>query len=364
MASRILGVLLSTSIFLVAAYGWWNFRALNNGLHRLSIGTGSQPSTGRIFNGQDENILVVGNTDRTTLTPAQQIELRVGSDASLATDTMMIVHLPADGGKADLISLPRDSYVDIPGHGMNKLNAAYVLGYVDTPGSLDAKRTAGASLLTKTVTNLTGLRIDHYVGISMLGFVQISTAIGGVPINLCHAVNDTVAANRAAGSNGGSGLVMSAGPHTIQGVTALEFVRQRHGLPNGDLDRTARQRYFITQAFRTVASAGVLLDPGKLHALISAVDNAIYVDAGLDLVTLAQQIKNLSPDNLVGKAIPFVRYANVAAGSVEIIDPAQVRRFIENLINPPPAPRTTRTARSRSAATPPAKPRAHSECIN
>ena len=233
LAGRVLGAALSSFIFVVAGYAWWNFRALNDGLHRLGIGTGGLPAAGRIHNGQDQNILVVGNTDRTSLTPAQQRELNVGSDASLATDTMMIVHLPADGGKADLISLPRDSYVAIPGHDMNKLNAAYVLGYVNTPGSLDAKRTAGASLLTKTVTNLTGLRIDHYVGISMLGFVQISTAIGGVPVNLCHGVNDTVAANRARGSNGGSGLVMSAGPHTIEGVTALEFVRQRHGLPNG-----------------------------------------------------------------------------------------------------------------------------------
>ena len=279
-------------------------------------------------------MLVVGNTDRTTLTHAQQQQLKVGSDASLATDTMMIVHLPANNAAADLISLPRDSYVDIPGYGMNKLNAAYVDGYVNTPGSLDAKRTAGASLLIKTVTNLTGLRIDHYVGISLLGFVQISSAIGGVDINLCHSVNDTVAANRAAGSNGGSGLVLSAGPHTISGVTALEFVRQRHGLPNGDLDRTARQRYFITQAFHQIASAGVLLDPGKLNGLVSAIDKAIFVDGGLDLLSVAQQMGNLNPANIVGKAIPFVHYATTDVGSVEIVDRAEVQHFINNSFTP------------------------------
>lgn len=363
-ALRTVGALLSASILLGAGYAWWNFHALNKGLHRLAIDTGQLPGAHkRIFNGQDENILVVGNTDRSTLTPAQQRELKVGSDASLATDTLLIVHLPANGAKADLISLPRDSYVNISGHGMDKLNAAYPLGYVNTPGSLDAKRTAGASLLLKTVTNLTGLRIDHYVGISLLGFVQISTAIGGVSVDLCHPANDTVAANRAAGISGGSGLVMSAGVHTVEGVTALEFVRQRHGLPNGDLDRTARQRYFITQALHKIASAGVLLDPSKLHALISAIDKAIFVDGGLDLVSLAHQMSNLNPANIVGKAIPFVRYATVDVGSVEILDPAQVQHFINNLINPAPsAAPGSRLHPSHTAAPHSFKPKM--QCIN
>ena len=226
------------SLLLLLGYAWADFRDFNNGLRRLHIATGQRPAGVNGVNGvsgdidgQDEDILVVGNTDRSTLSAAQQHELKVGSDASLATDTMMIVHVPANGAKADLISLPRDSYVNIPGYGMDKLNAAYVLGYINTKGSLDAKRAAGANLLIKTVSDLTGLTIDHFVSVSMIGFVDISNAIGGVSVNLCHAVDDTVAHNRAIGSDGGSGLVLSAGRHTIQGVTALEFVRHRHGCP-------------------------------------------------------------------------------------------------------------------------------------
>ena len=367
-----LAALLSVSLLLLLGYAWADFRDFNNGLRRLHIATGRRPAgvsgvrgvSGDI-DGQDEDILVVGNTDRSTLSAAQQHELKVGSDASLATDTMMIVHVPANGAKADLISLPRDSYVNIPGYGMDKLNAAYVLGYINTKGSLDAKRAAGANLLIKTVSDLTGLTIDHFVSVSMIGFVDISNAIGGVSVNLCHAVDDTVAHNRAIGSDGGSGLVLSAGRHTIHGVTALEFVRQRHGLPNGDLDRTARQRYFIIQAFHKIASAGVLLDPSQLHSLIAAVDNAIYVDSGLDLTTLALQMSALDPANITSKAIPFVRLDTVDVGSVEIVDPAQVHAFVANLIHPvAPTPKPSPMARPRPSHSAVARKPVSSGCIN
>jgi hypothetical protein len=139
--------------------------------------------------------------------------------------------------------------------------------------------------------------------------------------------------NRSIGLTGGSGLVLSRGKHTIKGVQALEFVRQREGLPNGDLDRTARQRYFLTAAFRKVASAGTLLDPGKLRDLVSAVKKSIYVDSGLNMLDLARQMSNLSADNIVGEAIPFERFANTDVGSVEIVHPRQVKAFVKSLIS-------------------------------
>ena len=187
----------------------------------------------------------------------------------MSTDTMMIVHVPADGTKATLISLPRDSYVHIKGHGMDRLNSAYVYGYNDAGNvSTDQRRSAGANLLISTITDLTGLTINHYIQVSLLGFYEISDAIGGVPVTLCHAVDDTHAANQAAGLSGGSGLKLSKGRHVIKGVTALEFVRQRHFLPRGDLDRVRRQQYFLTAAFRQVASVGdpdQAARPGQCH---------------------------------------------------------------------------------------------------
>jgi LCP family protein required for cell wall assembly len=189
------------------------------------------------------------------------------------------------------------------------------------------------TLLYETVQNLTGLRIDHFVQVTLLGFVRISDAVGGVPVNLCHAVDDTRKHNLAHGIPGGSGLELSAGKHTIHGVTALEFVRQREQLPNGDIDRERRQRYFLAAAFRQVASAGTLFNPSRLHRLVSAIDRSVYVDTTLNILQLAQQISGLSADDISGDNIPFIRYDTVTgAGSVEIVDPAQVQQWVKNLL--------------------------------
>jgi LCP family protein required for cell wall assembly len=330
--------LLSVALVIVAGYYWVTFRDINNGVHRLKVDVGSPPATASTdIDGKSQNILLVGNDDRSNMTNAEVRELKVGRDGgSKATDTMMIVHIPADGSRATVISLPRDSWVHIAGHGMNRLNAAYVDGYDAARGTADQRRTAGADLLIKTVGNLTGLTIDHYVQVSLLGFYDISNAIGGVPINLCHSVNDTIAANKRAGLQGGSGFKMSKGHHTIQGVQALEFVRQRHFLPNGDLDRVRRQQYFLTAAFRKIASVGLLF---KLNALGAAVTRNFYMDHGLNLINLARQMENLSADNIRSETIPTAP-ETIDGNSVLAVNPKRVQAFVETVVNPP-APTTS-----------------------
>lgn len=331
LATKIVAALLSFSVVFVSAYVWVNYRALDHGLRRLSITTEPQSSAeGREpdIDGKDQNLLILGNDDRSTMTDKEVRQLKTGRDGgSLATDTMIIVHLPADGSKATLISLPRDSYVKIPGYGTDKLNSAYAAAYAATKGTPDAKRAAGVNLLIRTITNLTGLTIDHFVQVDLLGFYRISNALRGVTVNLCHAVNDP----------NYSHLVMSAGKHTIEGVQALEFVRQRHGLTNGDIDRTARQRYFLTAAFRKVATAGTLLNSRRLANLVSAVDKSIYVDRTFSLADLIKQVSHLSADNIVGNSIPYERYANVDVGNVVIVDPVKVKAFVSKLIHARPA---------------------------
>lgn len=356
--------LLSVFCLLLAGYTWYNFRSLNNGLHRLNITPTQEQTQASDVDGTDQNILVVGNDDRSNLSLKEARALHVGLDGgSLATDTMMVVHIPANGDKAQIISLPRDSYVKIPGFGMNKLNAAYVDGYnsLNQNASSDDRRAAGAKLLIRTISDLTGLTIDHFVQVSLIGFVKISDAVGGVTINLCHAVDDSAAANHAAGMDGnGSGFKMSAGVHKISGVTALEFVRQRHFLPNGDLDRAARQRYFLTQAFDKIASAGTLLDFGRLHNLVKAIDQSIYVDKGFNLTDLASQVSSLDPSNIKGKLIPFQGFNdNSPVGSVEIVNPARVKHFVDKLFHPDKYPSTTSHHHKKHH-----KPKQRKKCIN
>jgi LCP family protein required for cell wall assembly len=322
LSAGAVATVLSVALLLFSGYAWWNYRDLNNGLQRINVSLGQQSPDKPDIDGTDQNLLIVGNDDRRGMTAAEAKALHTGlNEGSLSTDTMMIVHIPANGAKATLISLPRDSYVDIPGYGKNKLNSAYAQAYNDASGDPNAKQTAGANELIKTVTQLTGLTIDHYVQVGLLGFYRISNAIGGVTVDLCNAVSDSY-----------SGLHLSAGKHTIEGADALKFVRQRHGLPNGDLDRTARQRYFLTAAFRKVASAGTLLNPGRLSDLVSAIKKSIFVDDKLNILDLADQMANLSANNIVGKAIPYEGFADTSVGSVVVVDPAKVQAFVTKLI--------------------------------
>jgi LCP family protein required for cell wall assembly len=338
LLGRSLGAVLSVALLILAGYVWLTYRNINSGVHRLKVAVNAPPSGKHDIDGTDQNILLVGNDDRSNMTNAEVHQLHVGRDGgSKATDTMMIVHVPADGSKATLISLPRDSWVNIPGHGTSRLNSAYVEGYNDASGADDQKRAAGADLLIRTVTNLTGLTMNHYVQVSLMGFYDISNAIGGVPVNLCHNVNDTVAYNQSVGSDGGSGLVLSKGKHNIKGVTALEFVRQRHNLPRGDLDRVRRQQYFLTAAFRKVASVGILF---KLRALGDAVKRNVYMDPSLNLTDLAQQMEKLSANNISGKTIPTTPQT-IDGNSVLVVSPQKVQTFVQRVITgPTPKPST------------------------
>ncbi len=339
--------LVSITLLILAGYAWYTFRNVNEGVKRIEVQVGVKPSNAvQEFNGKDVNILLVGNDDRSSMTNKEVHELHVGRDGgSLATDTMMIVHIPANGKKATLISLPRDSWVNIKGQGMGKLNSAYADAYVNTKGTQDQKRLAGANSLVDAVGQLTGLTIDHYIQVDLLGFYRISNAIGGVPINLCHAVNDTVAYNRSTGQDGGSGLKLSKGKHTLEGVQALEFVRQRHNLTNGDLDRVRRQQYFLTAAFRQVASVGVLF---KLKSVGDAINRSVFMDKNLNLIDLGHQLENLTANNIIGKTIPTTPGTTDGGTSVLFVNPAQVKKYVAKLIDPP----ATSTTPSATSTTP------------
>jgi LCP family protein required for cell wall assembly len=332
---------LSIGLFAALGYAWATLRNIDNGISRVTLSGPTPPisSTVQDDTGTAQNIMLVGIDDRTNMTDAEVRTLKVGRDGgSMATDTMMIVHVPADGSGATIISLPRDSWVHIAGFGWNRLNAAYADGYLSAASTAPkiTKVSAGVNLLRQTVQNVTGLRIDHYVQVSFLGFYEISKAIGGVPVNLCQNVNDTVAYNRAHGVQGGSGFHMSKGHHVLEGATALEFVRQRHNLSGpftDDFGRELRQRYFLAAAFSKVASVGLIF---KLNALGDALKRNLYMDQNLDLLGLARQLQDLSANNIVGKTIPTAN-ATIAGNDVLRLNLPRVRNFIAKTINPPKA---------------------------
>jgi LCP family protein required for cell wall assembly len=349
--TQVLASVLSIALLLGFGYGWYEYRSLNNGLQRLHLTnlaepspptrTGTQPPQ-QHFEGTEQNILVVGVDSRDGLSPAERRLLSVGSDQSLSADTIMIIHVPADGSQATMISIPRDSYVDIPGGYLkNKINAAYADGYTYAEsGSTDQQRqAAGANVLIGAVKELTGLDINHYIQVGFGGFYTIAKAIGTIPVNLCESTDDTLAYNEANGEGHvGSNFKMSAGHHELTPVQVVEFVRQRHNLVGGDLAREKRQRYFLTAAFNKIASAGVLLNPVKLNKLIKAVTGAFYVDDnGFSIADLATQMANLSASNITGYTIPIQGQGTATiAGqsqSVEFVDPARVQRYVARVLS-------------------------------
>jgi LCP family protein required for cell wall assembly len=319
---RIVLALCSLLVLIGSGWAWASYRNFNADITRVNAISPSGRAADGGIDGKDQNLLIVGNDDRDTASDNELAQLGTTRDGgSYNTDTMMLLHLPADGSKATLISLPRDSYVNIPGHGKNKLNAAYPIGIQAAKGD----KAAGARLLVKTIENLTGLSVDHFVQIDLLGFYRISNAIGGVDVCLNRAVKEP-----------NSGIDLKAGHQTIKGTQALAFVRQRYGFPQGDLDRIKRQQYFLSAVFRKVSSAGTLLNPLKLQSLLKAVSSSLQMDPGLVPLKLAQQMQNLQAGNFSFTTIPTQGFVdediNGTIQNTVAVDAAAMPAFIDKLV--------------------------------
>ena len=278
-------------------------------------------NSGSTSQSSGENILLVGDDHRPAdATAAELAQLGTTDDGGGDnTDSMMVLHI--GNGKATLISFPRDSWVDIPGFGYNKLNAAFALGSENGGG--DA---GGAQLLIKTIQNLSGLTINHFVRISMLGFYDVAQALGPIQVCLNEAVDDPY-----------STLNLPAGVSTLNAQQALAFVRQRHGLPLGDLDRVIRQQYFLSVEAKNFMSPATLLNPVKTQNVLSAVSSAIQTDPGMNFLNLAFQLRSLTGGNLASTTIPVEGTPTITVDgsplSIVQVDPAAVQAFAENLVS-------------------------------
>lgn len=293
-----------------------------------STGHGT-PAVVQHINGSAQNILVVGIDERAGLSRKEKLKLHLGPQtSSFSTDTLMLIHVPADGSKATLISIPRDTWVPIDGYPDGKINGAYINAYLQgfdqqpAATTTDGRQSAGMSELVQTVKWLTGVPIDHYVQVDFTGFEQIVSAIGSIPVNLCENVSDRK-----------SGFHMSKGHHDLNPVQALEFVRQRHNIPGPlteDFAREMRQRYFLDAAFNKILSARVLLNPFKLRDLINAVDNAFITDGNnFNLLDFAEQMSKLTSSNIKGSSIPVVNSnATINGESAVQVNPAAVRHYV------------------------------------
>jgi LCP family protein required for cell wall assembly len=330
----VIGVVL---VLLVAGgYVVYNYQRFVNGITHIDALPGGST------NNKDQNILLVGDDHRPdNATPEELAQLGTQDDGGgTSTDTMIVVHIPADGSSATMISLPRDSWVDIPGFGQDKLNAAF--SYGSQNGGGDA---GGAKLLITTIQNLTGLTIDHFVRVSLLGFYNVVNALGPVQVCLNEAVDDPFSA-----------INLPAGVSTLDASQALSFVRQRHGLPNGDLDREVRQQYFLSVEARQILSAGTLLNPGKLAGVLDAISSSIETDSGLNIIDLATQLRGLSADKIRSTTIPITGTPTITDSngndvSIVQVDTAAMPGFIASVLGTSPGPSAPASPSAYDSAT-------------
>lgn len=246
--------------------------------------------------GRGTTWLLVGSDSRENLTPEQQAEFTTGDDlGSGRTDTILLVHVPGFGSNAPttMVSIPRDSYVDIPGYGQDKINAAFVLG--------------GAPLLAQTVEQATGVRLDHYAEVGFGGFAALVDAVGGVTMCPAEPISDPLA-----------GIDLPAGCQRLDGRTALGFVRSR-ATPRADLDRMVNQRQFMSALVQRAASPAVLLNPLRWYPMTRAAMDAVAVDESArvwDLGRLAWAMYG----TITTTTVPIGEYTDNGSGSVVVWD--------------------------------------------
>ncbi|MFC1414637.1 LCP family protein [Streptacidiphilus sp. N1-12] len=295
------------------------------------------------------NFLLVGTDDREGV-PKQVLQsLHAGGESCHCTDTIMLVHLSATGDRASVVSIPRDSYVDIPAHlnpatgkqvpaGMGKINAAYGMG--------------GPPLTVATVEQATGLHIDHYLQLNFLSFVSTVDALGGVPVCSSKPLHDPK-----------SGLDLPAGTTTLDGAEALKYVRARYVDPTADLGRMQRQQKFVAQVVQQATSSGTLLNPVRLQSVAAAVLKSVKADEGLsgkDLLALAARLKDLRPSSASFATVPLADLNHVVPrwGSTVLWDRTRAAALFTALredrpLTAPPAPAASGAAPSGAAVSVP-----------
>jgi hypothetical protein len=175
-------------------------------------------------------------------------------------------------------------------------------------------------MLIRVVQAFSGMKIDHYAEVNLLGFYLLSNAIGGVPVCLNAAVDDPW-----------SGALLPAGEQEVQGTQAIAFVRQRHGLPGGDLDRVRRQQAFLSGAASKLLSVGTLTNPAKLNDLVAAIDRSVVFDKGFSVLTFAEQITNMSSGNINFETLPTDGPEESTDKDALATDPATVSAFFAAL---------------------------------
>nr|WSX79190.1 LCP family protein [Streptomyces sp. NBC_00899] len=273
---------------------------------------------GRPDGSKGTNFLLVGTDGRDNLTPNEKKLYHLGGAPCHCTDTIMLVHLSQDRSRASVVSIPRDTYVLLPARTAKPAAKAGAKppakppskaggkGAAEPPAKPAATRPAklnqaysqgGPKLTVRTVEQLTGVHVDHYLEVDFTSFMKTVDVIGGVPVCTSRPLKDSF-----------TGLDLPVGTTNLNGGQALQYVRSRHLDPAADLGRMQRQQRFLAQVIHKITSSGTLGDPLRLRKVVSTVLGSVRADQGLDsadMITLARAMKGFSPGSSEYTSVPL-----------------------------------------------------------
>ncbi|MEU7674260.1 LCP family protein [Micromonospora taraxaci] len=285
------------------------FRSINSGIERVDAFDGvpeaERPQVQANAKGA-MNIMMLGSDSRDP-----------ESDSGSRTDTIIVAHLPKDRSSAQLISIPRDTWVNVPkssnGRGGKdaKINASFAWG--------------GVPLMVQTVEKFTGVRIDHVTMVDFAGFKEIVDALGGIEID----VEKGFTSNYALSSN----RTFNKGRQKMDGATALDYARERHAFADGDFTRIKHQQQVIKAILDKAASGGTLANPAKLNSFVKATADAVAVDKKLNLLDLASEMRDLRSGNLAFLTCPVKGTGQMGTESVVLADKEKAAKVFEAVRN-------------------------------
>ncbi|MET8546447.1 LCP family protein [Kitasatospora sp. NPDC004799] len=384
IAGRVLACTVGFAVFAASGVVWYEYKQLTDGMTTSGVIAETKKDAPKHLD-NSVNLLLIGldsrkNMDGTDLPPEfVQDELHAGHSSDIGgynTNSLILLHIPANGGKAQAVSIPRDDYVmtyDADGSqlGMAKIKEAYGAAKEKADGRLRAKGLKGADLekagrdigraaTIRTVQKFLDQPVDHIAEVNLMGFYDIAKALQPIEVCLTHDTKDPAMEGQ------GSGADFHKGINKLNASQALSFVRQRHNLDGpdgntGDFARTHRQQAFISSVVHNLKQKGVVGDLGKMQELMGVIQKDLVIDDQWNVLDFAQQAPNLTGGNVEFNTLTFDGFGTKNGQDVNLVTPAKVQKVVKQLFGyadaaPAPAPTDPADPAGTPAAPTPAAP--------
>ncbi|WP_316525854.1 LCP family protein [Kitasatospora brasiliensis] len=358
VAGRTLACTVSAAVLGASGFTWYEYRSLDDGMIKSDALNEAKKNAPPHLD-KSVNLLLIGLDSRKDMDgndlPKQFVEdeLHAGSSGigGYNTNALIVLHIPANGGRVTALSVPRDDYVQTTGADgkPHKIKEAYGIAKEAAEQRLAGKglskaelerqsREAGRSATIQTVQSFLDVPIDHFAEVNLIGFYDIAKSVEPIQVCLNHPVDDPIIARTAGHEGGGTGLKLPAGISSLDAAQALSFVRQRHHLTNGDLDRTHRQQAFLSSVEYKLKQQGILNDFGQMQKLFAVVKKDVVIDNEWNILDFAQQAPNLTGGNVEFNTLPISGFKTVGGQEVNTVNPELIKKIVRQLFNHEPMP--------------------------